>query len=62
MSENPKANPAAKASSDARREFLHKAAKVGIATPAAVTLMLAAENKRARAGCIVISRVVCDAV
>ncbi len=48
MSKNPEAKP----SIEARREFLHKAAKVGIATPAAVTLMLAAGNKRARANCI----------
>ena len=39
-----------KAKEDARRDFLKKAAKVGIATPAAVTLMLAAGTKRARAG------------
>ena len=44
----------------ARREFLHKAAKVGIATPAAVTLMLAAGNKRARAGCVPGSPAPCD--
>ena len=48
---NPEAKPATKTSTEARREFLHKAAKVGIATPAAVTLILAAGNKRARAGC-----------
>ena len=48
---NPEAKPATKTSDEARREFLHKAAKVGIATPAAVTLMMAAGNKRARAGC-----------
>ena len=48
---NPEAKPATKTSTEARREFLHKAAKVGFATPAAVTLMLAAGNKRARAGC-----------
>jgi hypothetical protein len=51
MSKNPDAKPAKTSSDAARREFLHKAAKVGIATPVAVTLMLAAENKRARAGC-----------
>ena len=52
MSKNPDAKPATGTSTEARREFLHKAAKVGIATPAAVTLMLAAGNKRARANCI----------
>ena len=62
MSKNPQAKPAGKASDAARREFLHKAAKVGIATPAAVTLMLAAENKRARAGCVNGSPIVCNAV
>jgi hypothetical protein len=43
------AKPTESPSTEARREFLHKAAKVGIATPAAVTLMLAAATKRARA-------------
>jgi len=33
----------------ARREFLKKAGKVGIATPAAVTLLLSAGTKRAKA-------------
>ena len=60
MSKNPEAKPAAKTSDGARREFLHKAAKVGIATPAAVTLMLAAQNKRAHAGCTIISGPICD--
>jgi hypothetical protein len=60
MSKNPDAKPAKKSSDAARREFLHKAAKVGIATPAAVTLMLAAENKRARAGCTSGSGPICD--
>ncbi len=41
---------ASKPDANARREFLHKAAVAGIATPAAVTLMLAAGTKRARAG------------
>ena len=49
---NPDAKSTGSMSTEARREFLHRAAKVGIATPAAVTLMLAAENKRARAGCV----------
>ena len=48
---NPDAKTTAKTSDEARREFLHKAAKVGIATPAAVTLMLAVGNRRARAVC-----------
>ena len=39
-----------KAKKDARRDFLKKAGKVGIATPVAVTLMLSAGSKRARAG------------
>ena len=39
-----------KAKKDARRDFLKKAAAVGIATPAAVTLMLAAGTKRSKAG------------
>ena len=39
-----------KAKEDARRDFLKKVGKVGIATPAAVTLMLAAGPKRAKAG------------
>ena len=60
MSKNPAAKPAAKTSDTARREFLHKAAKVGIATPAAVTLMLAAENKRAHAVCVIVSGPICD--
>jgi hypothetical protein len=50
--QNPDAKPTESPSTEARREFLHKAAKVGIATPAAVTLMLAAANKRARAVCV----------
>jgi len=58
---NPEAKSSGSASTEARREFLHKAAKVGIATPAAVTLMLAAENKRARAGCMAGSPPICDA-
>ncbi len=49
---NPEAKSSESISTEARREFLHKAAKVGIATPAAVTLMLAAGNKRARAGAV----------
>jgi len=53
MKKNPEAKPSGAPSTEARRKFLHKAAKVGIATPAAVTLMLAAENKRARAGCTI---------
>ena len=61
MKTNPEAKSKAKTSTEARREFLHKAAKVGIATPAAVTLMLAATNKRARAGCMAGSPPVCDA-
>ena len=60
MKKNPDVKSTGEPSTAARREFLHKAAKVGIATPAAVTLMLAAENKRARAGCIVLSPVNCD--
>ena len=48
---NPDAKSTGSTSTEARRKFLRKAAKVGIATPAAVTLMLAAGNKRARAGC-----------
>ena len=60
MKRNPEAKCGAKTSSEARREFLHKAAKVGIATPAAVTLMLAAENKRAHAVCAVVSGPICD--
>jgi len=52
MKTNPEAkSPEGKSDGKARREFLHKAAKIGIATPAAVTLMMAAGNKRARAGC-----------
>ena len=39
-----------KAKKDARRDFLKKAATAGIAAPAAVTLMLAAGTKRAKAG------------
>ena len=61
MKKNPEAKSGGGTSTEARREFLHRAAKVGIATPAAVTLMLAAENKRARAGCINGSPIVCDA-
>jgi hypothetical protein len=34
---------------DARRTFLRKAATVGLATPAAITLLLSAGTKRARA-------------
>jgi len=52
MKANPEAKSTARPTTEARRAFLHKAAKVGIATPVAVTLMLAAENKRARAGCM----------
>ncbi len=40
----------AKAKEDARRDFLKKVGKAGIATPAVVTLMLAAGTKRAKAG------------
>ena len=47
MKKNPDVKSTGEPATGARREFLHKAAKVGIATPAAVTLMLAAENKRA---------------
>ena len=47
---NPEAKSAGRPSTEVRRAFLKKAAKVGIATPAAVTLMLAAGSKRARAG------------
>jgi len=61
MSTNPEAKAAPKGSESARREFLHRAAKVGIATPAAVTLMLAAKNKRAHAVCAVVSGPICDA-
>jgi len=61
MKTNPEAKTTGNTSTEARREFLHKAAKVGIATPAAVTLMLAAENKRARAGCMAGSPRPCDA-
>ena len=57
---NPDAKTTAKTSDEARRAFLHKAAKVGIATPAAVTLILAAANKRARAGCVPPSPAPCD--
>jgi hypothetical protein len=39
----------AKAKQDARRDFLKKAAKAGVAAPAAVTLILAAGTKRAKA-------------
>jgi hypothetical protein len=51
MKKNPEAKSREGAPTAARRQFLHKAAKAGVATPAAVTLMLAAANKRARAGC-----------
>jgi len=50
MKKNPEATSRESAPTEARRAFLHKAAKAGIMTPAAVTLMLAAGNKRARAG------------
>ena len=53
MKKNPEAKSREGSTTEARRKFLHQAAKVGIATPAAVTLMLAAENKRARAGCTI---------
>ena len=46
---NPDAKPAGKTSDEERRKFLKKAAKVGIATPAAVTLMLSVGTKRAKA-------------
>jgi len=39
----------AKAKEDARRDFLKKAAKAGVATPAAVTLLLAAGTGRGKA-------------
>jgi len=39
----------AKTGQDARRAFLRKAATVGMATPAAVTLLLSARTKRAKA-------------
>jgi len=38
------------AKEDARRDFLKKAAKLGLATPAVVTLLLAAGTKRSQAG------------
>jgi len=38
-----------KVTEDARRDFLKKAAKLGVATPAAVTLLLSARTKRAKA-------------
>ena len=60
MRTNPDAKSTGDTSTEARREFLHKAAKVGITAPAAVTLMLAAENRRARAGCIIGSPHPCD--
>ena len=50
MSENPKAK-ANKVDDTARRAFLHKAAKAGVVTTGSVALMMAAGNKRARAGC-----------
>ncbi len=40
----------AKAKQDDRRDFLKKAAKVAVTTPAAVTLILSAGSKRAKAG------------
>ena len=40
----------AKANQDARRDFLKKAATASVAAPAAVTLILAAATKRAKAG------------
>ena len=39
----------AKAKLDARRDFLKKASQVAVTTPAAVTLILAAATKRAKA-------------
>ena len=47
---NPDAKPVGKPSDEERRKFLKKAAKVGVVTPAAMTLLLAAGSKRARAG------------
>jgi len=43
-------NEDTKAKEDARRDFLKKAARVGVATPAVVTLLLAAGTKRSQAG------------
>ena len=39
----------AKVKEDDRRDFLKKAAKAGVVTPAAVTLLLSAGTKRAKA-------------
>ncbi|MCP4328918.1 MAG: hypothetical protein GY791_10840 [Alphaproteobacteria bacterium] len=48
-----KTNQPAKARHDVsdaeRRAFLHKAAKVGVVTPAAVTMMLAAGSRQSKA-------------
>ena len=44
-----KTDKKATAGQDARRAFLRKAATVGMATPAAVTLLLSAGTKRAKA-------------
>ncbi len=60
MKKNPDAKPADESQTKARREFLHRAAKVAVTTPAAVALLLAAKNKTARAGCT-ISPIICPA-
>jgi hypothetical protein len=39
----------AKVKEDARRDFLKKAAKAGVATPAVMTLLLSAGTRRAKA-------------
>ena len=50
MTPNRPATPRPDVSNADRRAFLHKAAKVGVVTPAAVTLLLAAGSRRAEAG------------
>ncbi|MCP4328917.1 MAG: hypothetical protein GY791_10835 [Alphaproteobacteria bacterium] len=49
MKTNQPAKPRHDVSGAERRAFLHKAAKVGVVTPAAVTMMLAAGSRQSNA-------------